>query len=62
MRFFVDNYGTSDVEELKGKLGHSFVVSTMELHPRMLLALPLKRLARKAIPTKPYLFPAGDEE
>jgi len=56
MRFFVDNYGTSDANELKKKLGHSFEVSTMELHPVSILALPLQRWARKVIPAEPYLF------
>ena len=40
----------------KKKLGHSFEVSTMELDPMWLLAIPLQRRARKAIPAKPYLF------
>jgi hypothetical protein len=56
MRFFVNNYGTSDATELKKKLGHSFEVSTMDLDPVLLLAIPLQRRARKAIPPKPYLF------
>ena len=56
MRFFVNNYGTSDTNQLKTKLGHSFQVSTVNLHPMLLLAIPLQRRARKAIPTKPYLF------
>jgi hypothetical protein len=56
MRFFVKNYGTSDVDKLKKKLGHFFEVSTIDLHPMWLLAIPLQRRARKAIPTKPYLF------
>ena len=56
MRFFVNNYGTSDAVELKKKLGHSFEVSTMELDPMWLLAIPLQRRARKAVPAKPYLF------
>jgi hypothetical protein len=56
MRFFVNNYGTSDAKELKKKLGHSFEVSTMDLDPMLLLAIPLQRRARKAIPPKPYLF------
>jgi hypothetical protein len=56
MRFFVNNYGTSDAVELNKKLGASFEVSTMELDPMWLLAIPLQRRARKAIPTKPYLF------
>jgi hypothetical protein len=56
MRFFVNNHGTSDAVELKKKLGSSFEVSTMELDPMWLLAIPLQRRARKAIPTKPYLF------
>ena len=56
MRFFVKNYGTSDVARLKKKLGHSFWVSTIDLHPMKLLAIPLQRRARRAIPTIPYLF------
>ena len=56
MRFFVKNYGTSDTAELKKKLGRSFEVSTIDLHPMWLLAIPLQRRARKAIPTIPYLF------
>ena len=56
MRFFVNNYGTSDAVELKKKLGHSFEVSTMELDPMWLLAIPLQRRARKAVPAKAYLF------
>jgi hypothetical protein len=56
MRFFVNNYGTSDATELKKKLGPSFEVSTMDLDPMLLLAIPLQRRARKAIPAKPYLF------
>lgn len=56
MRFFVNNYGTSDARELKKKLGHSFEVSTMDLDPMLLLAIPLQRRARKAIPTEPYWF------
>jgi hypothetical protein len=56
MRFFVENHGTSDAEELKERLGHSFEVSTMDLDPMLLLAIPLQPRARKAIPTKPFLF------
>jgi hypothetical protein len=56
MRFFVNNYGTSDAKELKRKLGHSFDVSTMDLDPMLLLAIPLQRRVRKAIPPKPFLF------
>ena len=56
MRFFVKNYGVSDPAKLKEKLGRSFVVSTMDLHPMELFAIPLQRRARKAIPTVPYLF------
>jgi hypothetical protein len=56
MRFFVNNYGTSDAVELKKKLGCSFEVSTMELDPMWLLAIPLQRRARKAIPAEPHLF------
>src|SRR5713226_4220976 len=56
MRFFVKNYGTSDAAKLKKKLGRSFEVSTIDLHPMWLLAIPLQRRARKAIPTIPYLF------
>jgi hypothetical protein len=56
MRFFVSNYGMSDTDQLKKKLGHSFQVSTVNLLPMLLLAIPLRRRARKAIPAKPYLF------
>ena len=56
MRFFVKNYGTSDAAKLKKKLGRSFEVSTIDLHPMWLLAIPLQRRARKAIPTVPYFF------
>src|SRR5882724_2363942 len=56
MRFFVENYGTSDQNKLEKKLGHSFKVSTMALYPVELLAIPLQRRARKAIPRKPYVF------
>jgi hypothetical protein len=56
MRFFVENYGTSDQNKLEKKLGHSFKVSTMALYPVELLAIPLQRRARKAIPGKPYVF------
>ena len=56
MRFFAKNYGTSDVDELRKRLGHSFQVSTMKLDPLLILAIPLQRHARKAIPAKPYLF------
>lgn len=56
MRFFVNNYGTSDVAELKKKLGPSFEVSSMDLAPMLLLAIPLQRRARKAIPPVPYRF------
>ena len=56
MRFFVNNYGTSDAEELRKKLGPSFEVSTMDLDPMLLLAIPLQRRARKAIPAEPYRF------
>ena len=56
MRFFVNNYGTSDADQLRKTLGRSFEVSTMELDPMLLLAIPLQRRARKAIPAKPYLF------
>jgi hypothetical protein len=56
MRFFVENYGMSDANELKKKLGNSFKVSTVGLHPVLILAIPLRRRARKAIPMKPYLF------
>ncbi len=56
MRFFVKNYGTSDAARLQAKLGHSFRVSTIDLHPMKLLAIPLQRRARKAIPAVPYLF------
>jgi hypothetical protein len=56
MRFFIQNYGMSDAKELKAKLGDSFEVSTVDLHPMSLLAIPLQRRARKAIPAEPYLF------
>jgi hypothetical protein len=56
MRYFVENYGTSDAGELKRKLGHSFVVSTIDLDPIQLLACPVQRRARKAIPEEPYKF------
>jgi hypothetical protein len=56
MRFFVKNYGTSDAAKLKKKLGNSFELSTIDLHPMWLLAIPLQRRARKAIPTSPYQF------
>lgn len=56
MRFFVSNYGTSDTDQLSKELGHSFQVSTVNLKPMLLLAIPLQRRARKAIPPKPYLF------
>jgi hypothetical protein len=56
MRFFVENYGASDPDKLKEMLGDSFKVSTMDLRPMWILAIPLQRRARKAIPTKPYLF------
>jgi hypothetical protein len=56
MRFFVENYGVSDPDQLKETLGSSFEVSTMDLHPMWILAIPLQRRARRAIPTRPYLF------
>jgi hypothetical protein len=56
MRFFVENYGISDPDQLKEKLGNSFQVSTIDLRPMLILAIPLRRRARKAIPMKPYLF------
>jgi hypothetical protein len=56
MRFFVENYGVSDPDKLKEKLGSSFEVSTIVLHPMLILAIPLQRRARRVIPTKPYLF------
>jgi len=56
MRFFVKNYGMSDPAKLKERLGHRFVVSTMDLRPMELFAIPLQRRARKAIPTVPYIF------
>jgi hypothetical protein len=56
MRFFVQNYFMSEVKALKEKIGNSFEVSTVDLHPMLLLAVPLQRRARKAIPTEPYLF------
>lgn len=56
MRFFVNNHGTSDTDQLRKKLGPSFQVSTLNLHPMLLLAIPLQRRARKAIPPKPFIF------
>jgi hypothetical protein len=56
MRFFVKNHGTSDSAKLRKKLGRSFQVSTVDLLPMWLLAIPLQRRARRAIPAKPYLF------
>lgn len=56
MRFFVQNYRMSEAKELKEKLGDSFEVSTVDLHPMSLFAIPLQRRARKAIPAEPYLF------
>jgi hypothetical protein len=56
MRFFVENYGTSDPDQLAQMLGSSFAVSTLNLHPLRILAFPLVRRARKAIPLVPYLF------
>jgi hypothetical protein len=56
MRFVVENYGVSDPDQLKEKLGNSFEVSTIDLRPMLILAMPLRRRARKAIPMKPYLF------
>lgn len=56
MRFFVENYGVSDPDQLKEKLGNSFEVSIIDLRPMLILAIPLRRRARKAIPMKPYLF------
>jgi hypothetical protein len=56
MRFFMENYRMNDARKLKEKLGNSFQVSTVDLHPLSLLAIPLQRRARKAIPTEPYLF------
>jgi hypothetical protein len=56
MRFFVENYGTSDADKLRRLLGDSFAVSTVDLHPMSILAFPLQRRARKAIPAKPRLF------
>jgi hypothetical protein len=56
MRFFVENYGTSDADKLKRLLGNSFAVSTVDLHPMLILAFPLQRRARKVIPAEPHLF------
>jgi len=56
MRFFVENYGMSDADKLRKKLGDSFEVSTIDLDPMWLLAIPLQRRARKAIPKEPYVF------
>ncbi|MBV9565271.1 MAG: hypothetical protein JOY90_33190 [Bradyrhizobium sp.] len=54
MRFFVENYGTSDPVKLRERLGDSFIVSTIKLHPLELFAIPLQRRGRKAIPTEPH--------
>jgi hypothetical protein len=56
MRFFVENYGVNDPDKLKEMLGDSFGVSNMDLLPMRVLAIPLRRRARKAIPTNPYWF------
>jgi hypothetical protein len=56
MRFFVENYGVSDPDKLKETLGDTFEVSTIDLHPMLILATPLQRRARRAIPAKPFLF------
>jgi hypothetical protein len=56
MRFFVENYGVSDPDKLKEMLSNSFEVSTIDLHPMRILAIPLQRRARRAIPARPYLF------
>jgi|ERR1700730_1319143 hypothetical protein len=56
MRFFVENYGVSDPDQLKETLGNSFEVSTIDLRPMLILAIALQRRARKAIPTNPHLF------
>jgi hypothetical protein len=56
MRFFVENFGVSDPDKLKIELGDRFEVSAIDLRPMWILAIPLRRRARKAIPTKPYLF------
>jgi len=34
----------------------TFEVSIIDLRPMLILAIPLRRRARKAIPMKPYLF------
>jgi hypothetical protein len=56
MRFFVENHGTSDPHKLEEKLGNSFKVSTMDLLPMRILAIPLQRRARRAIPKTPHPF------
>jgi hypothetical protein len=56
MRFFVENYGMSDPDRLKERLGKSFEVSTMDLHPMSILAISLQRRARRVIPKTPYEF------
>jgi hypothetical protein len=56
MRFFVENFGVSDPDKLKRKLGGRFEVSAIDLRPMRILAIPLQRRARKAIPARPYLF------
>jgi hypothetical protein len=56
MRFFVENYGASAPDELRARLGSRFEVSTIDLRPMLLLAIPLQRRARRAIPAKPYVF------
>lgn len=56
MRFFVENFGTNDPIKLKAKLGASFEMATMQLHPLQILANTLQQQARIVIPTIPYLF------
>jgi hypothetical protein len=56
MRFFIKNYGVNDADKLKRELGHSLKISTMDLRPMLLFAIPLQRRARKAIPMIPYRF------
>jgi hypothetical protein len=53
MRYFVDNYGTSN-EDILGEIP-GFQISAV-LQPLMILANPLKRGAEKVIPATPYRF------
>ena len=56
MRYFVENHGTSDPLALKAKLGNSFQVSNIELHPLRILANPLQKRVHNLIPAKPYVL------